>query len=160
MEGTDRKDKEAGYNRSTAAIYLKDKKANCIEKGGFYSFFFTIFLFPFHFQINSTIVPTKVLSDPMELESTLQSGLQQSSSTAAAHAAAAAAAAAAGDGSGSIGTGGETSGGGGGAGVNGGFGSFDPDAAAAVAASLGLTTGAAANGGVFTHAAAAYQVFC
>ena len=57
------------------------------------------------FQVNSAIVPTKVLSDPMELERTLQSGLLQSAAAAtngfafdpaaAAMAAAAAAAAAA-----------------------------------------------------------------
>ena len=58
-------------------------------------------------QVNSAIVPTKVLSDPMELERTLQSGLLQSAAAAtngfafdpaaAAMAAAAAAAAAATD---------------------------------------------------------------
>lgn len=45
------------------------------------------------FQINSVIVPTKVLSDPLELESTLQSNLFQQQQSAAAVAAAAAAAA-------------------------------------------------------------------
>ena len=34
-------------------------------------------------QVNSAVVPTKVLSDPMELERTLQSGLMQSAAAAA-----------------------------------------------------------------------------
>ena len=34
--------------------------------------------------MNSAVVPTKVLSDPMELERTLQSGLMQSAAAAAA----------------------------------------------------------------------------
>ena len=42
------------------------------------------------FQINSAIVPTKALSDPMELERTLQSGLIQTAAAAAAAAGAAA----------------------------------------------------------------------
>lgn len=64
----------------------------------------SIHSFSVHLQVNSAIVPTKVLSDPMELERTLQSGLLQTAAASngfafdpAAAAMAAAAAAAASD---------------------------------------------------------------